>query len=92
MVQLNVKNLAPPDQVAPGATTYVVWFAPTQQGAAAQNMGALMLDTDLCGTLTAQTSFVDFDVLVTAESSASVPQPTGKEIMRAQVRGPSLPS
>jgi len=88
-VEVRVRSLAPPTQIVPGATTYVVWFTPVQENGPAQNMGALTLNSDLSGTLVVETPFVDFDVLVTAESSAGVTQPTGKEVMRAQVRGPS---
>ena len=88
-VEVRVKNLAPPDQITPGAMTYVVWFVPSEPNAPAQNMGALMLDPDLSGTLIAQTSFVDFNVIVTAESAANVLQPTGKQVLQTQVRGPS---
>jgi hypothetical protein len=87
-VQIKIKHLAPANQVVTGTTGYVVWFQSVEQSAPAQNMGALSLNQDLEGTLTATTSFVDFNVLVTAESSAAATQPSSNEIMRAQVRGP----
>lgn len=87
-VEVKVKHLAPSNQVVTGATCYVVWFKSTEANAPAQNMGVLSLNSDLEGTLTASTSFVDFDVLVTAEASPSATQPSSNEIMRTQVRGP----
>jgi len=47
------------------------------------------LNSDLEGMLTASTSFVDLDVVVTAEVSPSATQPSSNEIVRAQVRGPA---
>lgn len=87
-VEVKVKHLAPANQVVTGATVYVVWFQAIEQNAPAQNMGVLSLNSDLEGKLTASTSFVDFNVMVTAESSASATQPSSNEIMRTQVRGP----
>ncbi len=87
-VVVTVEHLAPANQVVSGATSYVVWFKSVEANAPAQNMGVLSLNQDLEGTLTASTSFVDFDVLVTAEPSPTATQPSKDEIMRAQVRGP----
>jgi hypothetical protein len=87
-VEVKVKHLAPANQVVTGATCYVVWFRSMEANAPAQNMGVLSLNSNLEGTLVASTSFVDFDVLVTAEGTPSVTQPSTNEIMRAQVRGP----
>jgi hypothetical protein len=88
VVEVKVKHLAPANQVVTGKTCYVVWFKSTEQNAPAQNMGVLTLSPDLEGSLTASTSFVDFDVLVTAEIAPSAAQPSENEIMRGQVRGP----
>ncbi len=87
-IEVKVKHLAPANQVVTGATSYVVWFRSMEANAPAQNMGVLSLNSDLEGSLVASTSFVDFDVLVTAESSPMATQPSTNEIMRAQVRGP----
>jgi hypothetical protein len=54
-------------------------------------MGAIQPDKNLSGKLTTTTSFENFDVFLTPEPSATVTSPSNKEVMSAQVRGPSQP-
>jgi hypothetical protein len=72
-VEVKVKHLAPAHQVVTGANYYVVWFKSMQENAPAQNVGILDLNSELEGTRTASTAFVDFDVLVRRPSVRSVP-------------------
>ena len=53
---VQVKHLAPPEKVASGASTYVVWATPMDANAEAQNLGALTVDTDRTGELRTLTS------------------------------------
>src|SRR5207344_1748307 len=44
-ISVAVQHMAPPEKIAHGATTYVVWAEPTA-GGAPQNIGQLKLDKD----------------------------------------------
>ena len=81
---VKVKHLAPPERVENGATTYVVWAQPdgTEN---VQNVGALTVDKNLNGTLMTVLPFKEFKVFITAESTGSVTQPTGQELLAANV-------
>lgn len=84
-IDLVVKHLAPPEQVNSGATAYVVWVQNTLRSEYAQNLGALKVDSDLNGSITAVTSLRSFDLYVTAEPSPSSTSPTGKALLRTNV-------
>jgi hypothetical protein len=84
-IDLVVKHLAPPEQVSSGATAYVVWVQNTQRSEYAQNLGALKVDSDLNGSITAVTSLRSFDLYITAEPSPSTTAPTGKALLRTNV-------
>lgn len=84
-IDLVVKHLAPPEQVYSDATAYVVWVQNAQMRADAQNMGALKVDKDLNGSITAVTSLRAFDLYVTAEPSPASTTPTGKALLRTNV-------
>jgi hypothetical protein len=84
-IELEVRHLAAPEQVEPGATTYVAWArAPGQE--TPQNLGALRVDKDLRGTLTTVTPMQSFDVYITAESSPTASAPTNRELLTARVQ------
>lgn len=84
-IDLVVKHLAQPEQVYTDATAYVVWVQNTRTSADAQSLGALKVDSDLNGSITAVTSLRSFDLYVTAEPSPSSTAPTGKALLRTNV-------
>jgi hypothetical protein len=82
---VNVQHLAPPDRVTPGATVYVVWVAPPEEGATATNLGALRVDADLRGKLEAVTPLRGFDLKITAEETPTVDEPHGTPVLSVRV-------
>jgi len=84
---IDVKHLAPPEKVASGANNYVVWLTP-QQGEARQpqNMGTMRVDPNqLTGEFTGITPLRRFQLSITAEPDSTATQPSGKEVLSAQV-------
>ena len=84
-IELKVEHLAPPARVDPAATVYVVWARGNDDGAQPVNLGALRVDDDLNGSITAVTPLRAFDLYVTAESSQAVTTPTGKTLLSTTV-------
>lgn len=84
-LDIRVDHLAPPERLQPGATLFVVWARPLDSGSPAQNLGALVLDGDLKGKLETVTSWRDFDLLITAESTAVGDRPTSEALLTAQI-------
>jgi FlaG/FlaF family flagellin (archaellin) len=82
-VRVEVKHIAPPDQVFDGTSTYVVWLKPAE--GTAQNIGVLSPDKDLNASLSTTTPFTSFKVMVTAESTPTPTHPSGNEVMTANV-------
>jgi len=88
-VALNVKHMAPPEKVATGASSYVVWLRPLgtdTKNQSAQNMGALTVNKDLEGNLTTVTPYRQFDLFVTAEPVPNSTAPTGEQLLTTTVR------
>jgi hypothetical protein len=84
LVELEMTNLPPPNRVGNGLMTYVVWFIPA--GGQATRVGALEYDADdREGHMTATNVSKQFQVLVTAESSASVSSPGDNTIARFSI-------
>jgi hypothetical protein len=80
---VEVKHLASPDKVAPGAKVYVVWVLPP--GGRPQNVGALRVGEDLSGRLDTVTVHPSFMVKLTAEGSPAAAAPFGPEVLQALV-------
>lgn len=85
VIEVNVRHLALPERVSPGANTYVVWARP-EGASGVQNLGALRVSADLSGSLRAVTAFRQFELFITAEPSAQVMRPSGAELLSAQLR------
>ena len=83
-LEVEVRHLAPPERVSPGATTYVVWVRAAGQDTP-QNLGALRVDEDLRGTLKTVTPLRSFDVFITAEPSPTTMEPTDDELLTANI-------
>jgi hypothetical protein len=82
-VSIRVKHLAPPSKVAPGSTVYVVWLRPVDGDS--QNVGALILDNDLEGSLDTLTPHRRFRVSVTPEPNGQVTSPSNEPVFTYNV-------
>ena len=80
-IKLNVKHLAPPGRITPGASVFVVWSRGLEPGAEAQNLGALKVDKNLNGKLTADTAMASFDLFITCEQAQTATFPAGPELL-----------
>lgn len=84
-VHVSVQHLAPPQKVAPTATTYVVWARPNVTGATPQNIGALNVDDDLEGELHTVTPLQSFALVITPEPSSQAMAPTNPPVLTVNV-------
>jgi hypothetical protein len=82
-LKIEVKHLAPPEKVDPGARIYVVWVE--KAGAPPQNVGALEVDADLTGRLDTVTPFHHFNLMITAEEGPATMSPGGPRVLAASV-------
>ncbi len=82
-VSIRVKHLAPPSKMAPDSTVYVVWFRPA--GGDNQNVGALVLDNDLEGSLDTLTPQKRFLISITPEPNGQAASPTNEPVFTYQV-------
>ena len=78
-----MKNLAPPERVSAGATTYSVWIQP--EGAVPQNIGALEVDHELTGRLETLTPLHEFELFITTELDQTVVAPKGPRVLSGMV-------
>lgn len=84
-IDLVVEHLAAPGRVNPHATVYVVWASGNEAGAQPQNLGALKVDDNLEGSISAVTPLRSFDLYITAEPSQMSTTPTGKTLLYTTV-------
>ena len=84
-LSVEVEHLAPPDRVATGATTYVVWTQPLGTETKPQNVGAMHVGSDRSGSLKTKTPYQSFDLLVTPEASSTVTEPTNRPVFKAKI-------
>jgi len=84
-LKVGVKHLAPPQNIAAGASTYVVWANPVAGNAEPQNLGALAIGDDRTGELRTVTPLHSFELSVTPEASAKVQRPSNEPILRARI-------
>ncbi len=86
---VSVKHMAPPEKVATGASSYVVWLKPLATGnenEAPQNLGALAVNKDQEGEFDTMTSYRQFDIFVTAEPQPGSMAPTGEQLLSTTIR------
>lgn len=86
---VSVKHMAPPEKVATGASSYVVWLKPLATGndnEAPQNLGALAVNKDQEGEFDTVTSYRQFDIFVTAEPQPGSTAPTGEQLLSTTIR------
>ena len=84
-IDLVVEHLASPDRVDPGATTYIVWVRGNEAEAQSQNLGALKVDENEKGSISATTPLRSFNLYITAEASQLSTTPTGKTLLYTTV-------
>lgn len=82
-LEIRVKHLAHPSQMASDATVYVVWVQP--RNTSRQNVGALVLNDNLEGSLNTVTPHSEFTLSVTPEPSGQVEVPTHQAVFTAEV-------
>ena len=80
-IRLSVKHLAPPGRITPGTDVFVVWARGLAAGAEAQNLGALKVDKNLSGKITAVTAMSSFDLFLTCEQSQTATVPSTPELL-----------
>ncbi|TAK52373.1 MAG: hypothetical protein EPO24_15275 [Bacteroidetes bacterium] len=73
-ISLSVKHLAPPTKLNPSRSVYIVWVE-SPEGKVA-NLGQLQVDDDLEGDFEGTTPFEYFRILITAEDTPTVTQPS----------------
>src|SRR5207237_5169095 len=76
---ISTKHLAPPERLTPAKNCYVVWIRTTD--GQPQNAGVLRINNDLEGSFSATTPAKAFDIVITAEDSPTIAQPTGPELL-----------
>jgi len=79
-IVLRVKHLPHPEKLTPAAGSYVVWTKASKD-AVPQSIGALKVDSDLSGTLLAETPLHTFDLFITAEASGETQQASGQPLL-----------
>ena len=83
-LEIKTKHLAAPERLTPPKNSYVVWIQSSD--GQTQNAGVLKINSDLEGSFTTTTPVKAFDVLITAEDSPAVSQPSGPEIMHGSIQ------
>ncbi len=79
---IHVDYLAPPDEIARGATTYVAWAQP-EAGGAPQKLGALAIDEHHSARLVTKTADRAEKITLTPEPGAGVTQPSHAPVLWA---------
>jgi hypothetical protein len=84
-VDLEVKHMAPPKNLGPSLSTYVVWLD-TAESAQTIKVGQLKVNEDSReADIEFTTPYSDFEVLVTAEPNKTVGAPGNKVVLRQRV-------
>lgn len=86
-IKVFVRHLATPARITPGASAFVVWVRGQAPEAMAQSLGALRVDKNLNGNITAITALQTFDLFVTTESSPLATAPSGPEVLKLTYKG-----
>lgn len=84
-LEVEAKNLTPPDRLIDGGKSYVIWTRATTS-APWLRLGALDLDGDgRNGKAKLTVAETSFDLRIDAEREASAPTPSGKTIFQQHV-------
>jgi hypothetical protein len=87
VLEVTVEHLPLPGNLGPALTTYVVWIRP-RAGGPYQNVGQLVMGPKRSGRLDTKTAFDDVDLVVTAETSAGVREPSQFIVLEGTARRP----
>jgi hypothetical protein len=79
-LSVKVQHMAPPQKLAQGATTYVVWSEPIA-GGPPQNLGSLKLADDRSAKLDTVTPARDMKIVITPEPSTGVTKPSAQPVL-----------
>lgn len=83
-IKVNVKHLASPERISPGAGNYVVWLRPA--GAESfRNIGALEVNDNLEGNYDTKVPYKQFVLIVTPESTTTAQKPSGPTVLMKNV-------
>lgn len=83
-IKVQVKHLAHPERIAPGAENYVVWLKPA--GAEAfRNIGAMEVNKNLEGSYDTKVPYKQFVLIVTPESTTTAQKPSGPTVLMKNV-------
>jgi hypothetical protein len=82
-VDLAFERLAPAERAFAGARTYTVWLIP--RGGPAQNAAILLVGENLTARLSIKARYLEFEVVVTAESKPDVLQPSANRAFHTNV-------
>jgi hypothetical protein len=84
LITISVRNLTPPERLGSGNTAFVVWIR--QEGGATSMISALAYQPDQrTGRATATTPAAHFTLMITAERSAQVAQPSDFVVFQQNV-------
>ena len=78
-VELKVKHLAPPENLQPSKSVYVVWVETTD--GKTFNAGRLKLNDDLEGEITVTTPYPRFRLVVSAEDDPLATRPGSQRVI-----------
>lgn len=82
-LDIKVSHLAQPTSLVPADSVYIVWVRPA--GEEAIKKGSIHVDGNLNGETKVETTSKNFEVLITAERSATVAVPLGPEVLHTHV-------
>lgn len=83
-LDVNVKHLAQPEKLSPGAKAYVVWVKPEGQKNY-QNVGTMKVNENLEGNYQTKVPYKNFNLMITPESSMRAQAPSGTTVMEKNV-------
>jgi hypothetical protein len=83
-IDVQVKHLADPGAISPGANGYVAWVLPTGTEAY-QNIGTLKVNKNLDGRLSTSVPYKSFRLIITPESNTMAQRPTGATVLEKAV-------
>lgn len=83
-VNVQVKHLARPDIISPGANGYIVWVKPVGESKY-QNVGAMIVNENLEGKYQTRVPYKHFNLIVTPESSMTAQTPSGVVVLEKNV-------
>lgn len=80
-LDIKVENLAKPEALTPPKKVYVVWV---RHAKGYQNIGQILLDRKLKGSLSSVTPYKPMSVMITAENSSSVLTPGNMTVLESK--------